>query len=114
MVNVLKETDLNLESLKERIRTSFLNKKLNKGVAQVVHSIDERKQISQIYLVGTLDFWYENSILKALKETEQTITVYRIPVKLRRLVYDVIKDLDINDKKRTKSRRFFLCRAFAL
>ena len=108
------ELGLNLPELESRILEKFKNKQLYKGVAEVIKAIDQRREISEVYLVGELDPWYEASITKALLETEKKVTLHRIPGKYKRLIYDVIKDVNLKKEERLKSRRFFLTRAFAL
>ena len=107
--------DEQLKILEDQIKKKFLDRSLYKGVAEVINAIIERKSITKVYLVGQLDPWYESSITKSLIQTELEIDLVRIDKKYQRLVYDVIKDLELpKAKERIKSRRFFLTRAFAL
>ena len=105
-----------LEDLKKQIESSFKERSLYKGVSQLICSVDERKPITRIFLVGDLDSWYLQSIYDSLKDTGliQKIPVFKIHTKWRRLIYDVIKDINLKNVPRTESRRFFLCRAFSL
>lgn len=107
--------------LSEQIKCSFINRTLYKGSAEVVNAIIDRRPITTVYLVGSLDPWYESSITKSLVQTENSVSLIRLDKKYQRLVYDIIKDLELKPKveskirqERGKSRRFFLTRAFAI
>lgn len=107
--------------LAEQIKDSFINRSLYKGSAEVVNAIIDRRPISAVYLVGSLDSWYESAITKSLIQTENSVSLIRLDKKYQRLVYDLIKDLELKPKvdskirqERVKSRRFFLTRAFAI
>ena len=108
------ELDIDLSQLEHRIVDKFKNKGLYKGVAEVIKAIDQRRDISEVYLVGELDPWYEASVTKALLETGKRVSLHRLPGRYKRLIYDVIKDVNLGKDPRVKSRRFFLTRAFAL
>lgn len=108
-MNSISEEQLDL--LKEKIKSSFLNRSLFKGAAQVIKAIEERVPISKVYLVGPLDKHYEKAILACIKDCETKLQLYWLDKIHTRLVYDVIKDLNTRGNK---SRRFFLCRAFAI
>lgn len=119
--NFITLEQVELKELEEQIRLSFLERKLYKGSAEVINAIVERRPISKVYLVGSLDPWYETTITKCLIETQTPLQVVRLDKKYQRLVYDIIKDLELKpkleskiEKKRTASRRFFLTRAFAI
>ena len=104
-----------LNKLSQDIRAKFEQKKLYKGASEVVTALKERKNLTHIYLVGPLDPWYKEGIVKSYKALEDSnIKLTWIEGKYKRLVYDSIKDVNLKPIKREKSRRFFLCRAFAL
>jgi hypothetical protein len=112
----LDQNSMDIQQIKQSIRSCFINRKLHKGLSEVVNAIAYHSPLEHIYLVGVLDAWCESAIKNAILETKRTdIKIYRLDKKHRTLVYDVIKDLNIkdNEKERKNSRRFFLCRTFA-
>ena len=62
------ESELN--ELKQKISTSFIDRRLNKGLSEVVNAIAYHTSLEAIYLVGTLDDWCETAIKNAIIETK--------------------------------------------
>lgn len=104
------------ETLKNQIKEAFEAKFLYKGSAEVVDAIDNRKQISNVFLVESADPTYKESLYNVLKATEADLEVIILDKNSKDLVYKTIKDLDHNPEKksiRTKSRTYFKTFMFA-
>lgn len=112
----LSENQLELAELGKTVVQKFKQKSLYKGFSEVLKGIYERKKITDIYISGKLDFWYENTLIKSLQQTdsEHKIKLHYLPEKQKRFVYDHLKDISVTDEPRKKSRRFYYTRVFAI
>jgi hypothetical protein len=108
-------TSTKREEYLTQLRSLFKEKRLHKGMSEVICAIVTNQPLEKIVVVGELDPQYLRALIAAVKDTERNeIELQLLSKKEITLVYDSIKSINLKtDQPRLIPRRFFYCRCFA-